>query len=209
MSSAALKRYSVADYLALERPGSTRNEYYDGEIFAMAGASESHNIIVGNLGRALGNALASGPWRVFPSDMRVVLPTGLRVYPDVSVVCEQSQFEDDHRDTLLNPMIVVEVLSPSTEAYDRGNKFKHYRSCPSLREYILVSQIAVLVEHFVRQAGTAQWLLTAYSSLDETLRLPSLDCAISIRDIYGKVELAPPAPVPTADEPDDTSRRPS
>jgi Uma2 family endonuclease len=123
--------------------------------------------------------------------MRVELPTGLHTYPDVSVVCEPPQFTDGHRDTLLNPLLVCEVLSPSTEAYDRGRKFAHYRSCPTLREYLLISQDHVLVEHFARQRESGQWVLTALDSMDAVLELPCVNCRVALRDIYAKVELAP------------------
>ena len=132
MSSAATKiRFTAQEYLALERKSETRNEYYNGEIFAMAGASREHNLIVGNLLRDIGNQLEDRPCESYPSDMRVSIEaTGLYTYPDVAVVCGEPRFQDREVDTLLNPTVIIEVLSPSTEAYDRGVKFRHYRAHP-------------------------------------------------------------------------------
>ena len=128
-------------YLTLEESAPEKNEYVDGEIFAMTCASEPHNLIVVNTVRELGNQLKKRPCKVYASDMRVkVSPTGLFTYPDVVVVCGQAQFDDSHRDTLLNPTLIVEVLSESTEAYDRGRKFEHYRKLESLAEYVLIAQ---------------------------------------------------------------------
>lgn len=203
--STALKRLSVTDYLTFERASDTKHEFFDGEVFAMAGASEPHNLIAGNLIGELRNALRQSPCRVYPSDMRVVLPTGLRTYPDVVVVCDKPQFEDDRHDTLLNPLVIFEVLSPSTELYDRTRKFAHYRTCPSLREYVLVSQDQSLVEHFARQPETGQWLLTAHDSLDADLELPALQIRIPLREVFAKVEFPAEEPLPP---PPDTSRRP-
>jgi Uma2 family endonuclease len=203
--STALKRLSVAEYLAFERPSTVKHEFFDGEIFAMAAANESHNLITGNLVGELGNQLRVGPCRVYASDMRVVLATGLRTYPDVVVVREKPQFEDDCHDTLLNPLVIFEVLSPTTELYDQTRKFAHYRTCPSLREYVLVSQDQSLVEHFARQPETGQWLLTARESLDAELELPALKIRISLREVFAKVEFPAEEPPPP---PPDTSRRP-
>jgi Uma2 family endonuclease len=204
--STALKRLSVDDYLTIERDSETKHEFFVGDLFAIAGATEPHNLVAGNLLGELRNALRRGPCRVYPSDMRVVMPTGLRAYPDVVVVCDKPQFEDDRTDTLLNPLVIFEVLSPSTELYDRTRKFAHYRTCPSLREYVLVSQDQALVEHFARQPETGQWLLTTRESLDTELELPALQIRISLREIFAKVEFPPEEPLPS---PPDTSRRPN
>lgn len=131
---------SPEDYLALERSAEFKSEYFDGQIFAMAGASESHNIITLNVGSEIRQQLKKCPCTVYVSDMRVkVGPTGLFTYPDVVVVCGQAQFDDSHLDTLLNPTLIVEVLSDSTEAYDRGRKFEHYCKLESLAEYVLIA----------------------------------------------------------------------
>ena len=190
MSSVAIKRYSPADYLALERASEFRHEFFDGELFRMSGGTIEHSQIAGNVIRALGNSLADSPCRVLTSDMRIKLPTGLYTYPDVSVVCDQPQYEDDHTDVLLNPLVVVEVLSPTTEAYDRGKKFRHYQTCPSLREYVLIAQDRSAVDHYLRQP-TGQWLLTTFESLDATMPLPSLGVGLRLSEIYSKVEFPP------------------
>lgn len=188
MSTSAVKRYTVEEYLALERASETKHEYFDGEIFDMAGASRAHNRIAANLVQQLSNALDDSPCEVYPSDMRVKLPTGLYTYPDVSIVCSEPQFEGDRQDVLLNPMVIVEVLSPSTEAYDRGRKFRNYQTIESLREYVLVSQDRMQVEHFARRPGSDQWLLTTVDDPTGTITLPAIDCALSMAEIYAKVE---------------------
>ena len=181
-------RMSVAEYLALERNSDIKHEYLDGEVYAMAGAKEGHNLITGNVVTALNVQLRHRPCRVYPSDMRVKLPTGLRTYPDVSIVCDKPQFEDDERDTLLNPEVIIEVLSPSTEKYDRGRKFQHYRTLTSLQEYILISQEAHRVERYLRQ-GDGTWVLSDIIGLDSSITLTKIDCTLQLADIYAKVDL--------------------
>jgi Uma2 family endonuclease len=180
---------SAEEYLARERSGEWKHEYHDGEVVAMVGASEAHNLIAGNAFAGLHAQLRGRPCRVYPSDLRVrVSQAGLYTYPDLTVVCGPAQFADDHRDTLLNPTVIVEVLSPSTEGYDRGRKFQQYRTLESLREYLLIAQDARHVEHFVRQ-GDHQWLLSEASAPDAVLHLPSIGCALSLADLYEKVAL--------------------
>lgn len=191
MSTAAQTHYTLAEYLAFERASETKHEFYDGEIFRMAGASEPHNLVVGNTIGALNQALRDTPCRVYPSDTRVRCPSGLRTYPDVSVVCDEPQFEDDQRDTLLNPRVIIEVLSPSTEKYDRVTKFGHYRGIDSLQEYVLVSQDRQYIEHFARQPEGEQWLWTACNEPAAVLRFPALRCEIPLEEFYVKVPLAP------------------
>jgi Uma2 family endonuclease len=174
-------------YLEIERHAETRSEFLDGEAFAMTRGSFEHNVIVGNLVGELRQQLKRRPCRVCPSDLRVHVPaTGLYTYPDVVVVCGDPQFRDEHLDTLLNPTLLVEVLSPTTEAYDRGKKFEHYRSLESLSEYLLVSQEAPRVEHYLRQDGN-RWLLTAVTGLDAVLALPTIQCELALSEIYDKV----------------------
>jgi Uma2 family endonuclease len=140
MSLQAKQRLTPEEYLARERQVDTKSEFYDGELFAKAGASRSHNLIVGNVTGELRAQLRGRPCEVYPADMRVkVSETGLYAYPDVVVVCGEPRFEDEHLDTLLNPTVIVDVLSPSTEAYDRGEKFAQYRKLASLREYVLIA----------------------------------------------------------------------
>jgi Uma2 family endonuclease len=188
MSTAATKRrFTPQEYLALERKSETRNEYHDGEIFAMSGASREHNLIAGNLIRDIGNQLEDRPCESYPSDMRVwIEATGLYTYPDVVVVCGEPQFQDREVDTLLNPTVLVEVLSPSTEAYDRGVKFRHYRCIPSLREYVLISQDRMMVERFTRQGN--DWVLSDLIDPDQILKLESIGCQIPLGRIYAKVK---------------------
>jgi Uma2 family endonuclease len=175
-------------YLEIERKAEYKSEYFDGEMFAMAGAREAHNLIVGNLFAQIHAHLRSGPCRVYSNDMRVrVSATGLYTYPDVLVACEVPQFLDEERDTLLNPTLIAEVLSPSTEAYDRGRKFGHYRSIESLAEYLLVSSERAGAELFTRRADGG-WLLTAAGDLHDTLQLSASGCRLALADLYEKVE---------------------
>jgi Uma2 family endonuclease len=179
------------EYIALERkalPDSeiVRSEYLNGEIIAMSGASFAHNLITANISARLHAHLRDSRCVVFANDMRVSIPqTVSYFYPDVGVVCEEPRFADDVFDTLLNPIVIVEVLSPSTEAYDRGEKFAHYRQLPSLKEYILVSQDKVRVEHYFRQ--TQQWVLTDFQQLEQQLPLPSIQCELPLQEIYERV----------------------
>lgn len=189
MFSQAQKRYTPEEYLALERAAQCKSEYYAGDIFAMAGASRWHNLIVTNVLRELSLQLKGQPCTTYPSDMRVkVSPTGLYTYPDVTVVCGEAQFEDNQQDTLLNPTLIVEVLSDSTEAYDRGGKFAHYRKLASLMEYVLIAQTKPHIEHYVRQPDN-RWLLSEADSLSDTVHLPSIDCRLALAEVYDKVDI--------------------
>ena len=152
----------------------------------MAGASEEHNLIVTNIVATLWIALRQRPCKVYPSDLRVKIPsTGLYTYPDASVLCDRPEFEDDAADTLLNPQVIFEVLSEFTEDYDRGTKFKHYRSITSFREYVLVSQTEILVEHSTRQ-DDGSWLLRDHHA-GGRLVLASTGCEIAVDELYLKV----------------------
>jgi Uma2 family endonuclease len=191
MSSAAVRtRYTPEQYLALERQALEKHEYHDGSIFAMAGASRRHNLIATNLCREISSRLRDRPCEVYIGEMRVcVAPTGLYTYPDVVAVCGEPRLQDAEMDTLLNPTVIVEVLSPSTEAYDRGGKFAHYRRLESLREYVLVSQDRVRVERFTRQGEGegAGWLLDEFSRPEDVLRLASIACEVPLAGISEKV----------------------
>jgi len=204
MATAAEKtRYTPEQYLTLERKAAYKSEYREGNVYAMTRANRTHNLITGNVCAEIGRELLDRPCEVYVSDMRVrITATGLYTYPDVVVACGGPQFEDREVDTLLNPTLIVEVLSDSTEAYDRGVKFKHYRRLPSLQQYVLVSQDRVLVERFTRQGD--EWLLAECSDLQDVLRLPSIACEVSLRQIYAKVEF--PAQTNCADPaaPEDT-----
>ncbi len=181
---------SPKDYLALERRAELKSEYFDGEIFAMVGASEPHNLIVINTLSEVRQQLKKRPCKTYANDMRVkVSPTGFFTYPDVVVVCGQAQFDDSQRDTLLNPILIVEVLSDSTKAYDRGRKFEHYRKLESLMEYVLIAQHRPHVESYRRQPDQ-RWVLTESDGLESRLRLDAIDCELALAEIYDKVELS-------------------
>ena len=189
MSSQAQKRYTAEKYLALERQAQYKSESCAGEIFAMAGASRWHNLIVTNVLRELSLQLKGRPCTTYPSDMRVkISPTGLYTYPDVTVVCGEAQFEDTRQDTLLNPTLIVEVLSESTEAYDRGGKFAHYRKLPTLLEYVLITPIKPHIEHYIRQPDH-RWLLEEAEGLHGTIHFPAIDCHLSLAEAYDKVDI--------------------
>jgi Uma2 family endonuclease len=189
MTSQPEPRISPEEYLALEREAEYKSEYLGGEIFAMTGASREHNLITTNIVGELRQQLKGKPCEVYPSDMRVkVQAAGLYTYPDVVVVCGDPLFEDDYVDTLLNPTLIVEVLSTSTESYDRGKKFGYYRTVESDTEYLLVAQDEYKVEQYVRQPD-GRWLLSDIRSLDGTVELLSVPCAVSLREIYDRVVL--------------------
>lgn len=176
-------------YLEIERKAEFKSEYFNGEMFAMAGAREAHNLIVANAVGELRQQFRSRPCRVYPSDMRVrVKPGGLFTYPDVIALCGEPRFIDDQRDTLLNPQVIVEVLSPSTEGYDRGRKFEHYKAIESLREYVLIASDRVHADLYSRQTD-GRWVLTSADSLEESLTLESVDAHLRLGDLYEKVEL--------------------
>jgi Uma2 family endonuclease len=194
MSTVPQRRFTPEEYLALERQAEYKSEYLDGQIYAMTGASRQHNRIVLNAGAALHGRLRGGPCEAFVNDMRVkVSPTGLYTYPDIAVVCGEARFEDRELDTLLNPAVVFEVLSDSTEKYDRGEKFVHYRRQESLAEYVLVAQSRIRVEHFQREGD--RWMLSEVNGPDSTLRLNTVGCEISLRDLYERVEFPEELPV--------------
>ncbi len=189
MPSQPKTRLTPEEYLAIERKAEYKSEYFNGEMFAMSGASERHVSIVANIMYLLVGQLRRRPCKAYASDMRVrVSPTGLYTYPDVVVVCGQPQFADDQRDTLLNPTLIVEVLSESSKDYDRGGKFEHYRSLASLNEYVLIAQDKYHVEHFVRQPDN-RWLLSETNWLEDTIHLSSIDCDLALIEVYDKVEL--------------------
>lgn len=181
----------------MERSSEQRHEYADGEIFAMAGGTREHNLTAGNIFAALHTALEERRCEVYSSDMRIkIAATGRYVYPDVAVTCERPVFEDETRDTLLNPMAIIEVLSSSTEAYDRGDKFAQYETIPSLQEYVLASQKEPRMEHF-RRLPDGTWLLRILRSGDR-LVLETIGCEIPVDRAYLKVFEAEGAARPTA-----------
>jgi Uma2 family endonuclease len=194
MSAVPKRLLTPHEYLAQERLASFKSEYYRGEVFAMAGASYPHCRVKDNMARKIGNQLEDGPCQVFTSDMRVLVSaTGLYTYPDIVVVCDKPQFEDDVFDTLLNPLGLVEVLSDSTEKYDRGDKFAQYRQIPSLKEFVLVSQDRALIERYVRQPDDS-WLLTEFADLAKTFEFSSVPVRIPLAEIYRGVEFPEQSP---------------
>jgi Uma2 family endonuclease len=191
MSAQQQQYLTEAEYLAFERASPTKHEYYRGHVYAMTGASERHNLITANVIAALHSQLRQKPCRVYPSDLRVkAQKTGLFTYPDILVVCGKPEFTDDAIDTLLNPVVIIEVLSPSTEAYDRGMKFQNYRTIETLYDYVLIAQDAPYVEHYTRQQP-GQWVLSEYVRSVDILNLPSIDCTLALADVYEHVAFTP------------------
>lgn len=187
MSSQPKARITPEEYLELERKSEIRSEYLDGEMFAMTGARRNHILITLNLSAELGTQLFDRPCEIYPTEMRTkVSPTGLYTYPDMAVVCGEPVFEDDHFDTLLNPQVIIEVLSDSTESYDRGKKFAHYRAIDSLSEYLLVSQAECRIEKFVRQKS-GDWLYSESTDPNGSIELESIACRLSLSRVYHKV----------------------
>lgn len=187
MSTAKVYKWTPEEYLAMERASVTRHELIDGEVYAMSGASFTHNVIVTNLTHRLANALEGRPCVPCSQDLRVrVHGTKNYVYPDLSIVCGKPELESKELDVLLNPTAIVEVLSKSTEDYDRGTKLQIYRQIPTVRHYVLVSQDSMAVEHHVRQAKN-QWMVHLLSEQD-SLIFADLDVRIPISDIYQRVE---------------------
>ena len=185
--------YSFENYLATERECiDEKHEYVAGEVFAMAGASYNHNLITANLVRRLGNQLDGRPCTVLTSDMRVRVATAdACAYPDIVVLCDQPVFHDSRRDVLTNATLVAEVLSPSTEGYDRGGKFAIYRGLPSLRQYVLIAQDQPAVDVFTRQPD-GRWILDAYTDPAAPIHFEPIDCTLLLREVYDKVEFETP-----------------
>ena len=189
MATAAAYAYlTQEEYLAFEREADIKHEYCNGQLYAMSGASRAHNLISGNIFGELRAQLKGRTCEVYMSEMRVLVDAARSYrYPDVVVACEAPRFQDDVFDTLLNPTVIVEVLSLSTEARDRGEKFAEYAQLVSLRDYVLVAQKAVHVEHYLRQ-GT-RWVSRECRDLEAVLQLVSINCALPLRDIYEKVKV--------------------
>jgi Uma2 family endonuclease len=188
MSALQKPTLSSADYLAIERAAATKSEFFDGEMFAMAGTTKNHARIVMNLSRELSARLKGRTCEPFATDLRVkVEANGLYTYPDLVVVCGEQRFEDDRLDTLLNPTLIVEVLSETTERYDRVKKFDLYRALPSLQEYVLVSQSEPRVEQFLRQPDGG-WNLRITTDPTDFVNLTSIECEIPFAEIYERVE---------------------
>jgi Uma2 family endonuclease len=176
-----------AEYLEFERNSDTKHEYWGGEVFAMSGASEAHNLVYGSTYALLYMQLRGKSCTAYPSDMRVkILAADLYVYPDISVVCGDKEYSDDRRDTLINPILIVEILSPSTERYDRGKKFQHYRELPSLQEYVLITQDSPRIEKYVRQEK-GLWQFSDAVGLEAAIALTSIECTLALAEVYEQV----------------------
>lgn len=190
MESQAMPLFSIEEYLEIERGAEFKSEYVDGRIVPKVGASEPHNLIVTNSVAELGTQLKGRDCRVYSNDMRVDLcEQKLFAYPDVVVVCGKPSLSDERRDNLRNPMVIIEVLSESTEGYDRGIKFIKYRRIESLKEYLLIAQDAPLIEHFVRQEND-DWLMSEALGLSASIHLGSIECVLRLIEVYDKVQFA-------------------
>ena len=180
---------STEEYLVAEREAEQKSEYFGGELVAFAGASPAHNVVVANTIATLVVQLRGRRCTVYPSDLRVHnAVTGSFTYPDLVVVCGEPAFHGHHPDTLLNPTLLIEVLSKTTEQRDRGLKAEHYRQMESVQEYLFIGQEKPHVEHY-RRYGARQWMLTEASDLNDALELPAIGCTLALRDIYDKVDL--------------------
>ena len=183
-------RITRAEYLSLERTSlDIKHEFFDGELFAMVGASRQHNRINMNLARELGIKFKADNFRceAFSNDMRVKTENSY-VYPDIIITCGDAEFEDNEFDTLINPVVIMEILSDSTELFDRTKKFFHYRKIPTLQEYILVSQHECWVEKYTRQNDI--WRYQSYEGIDQILKIESADCELPLSEIYLNVKFA-------------------
>ena len=187
MSTLAAQTYlTPAEYIDVERKAVTKSEYLNGRIVAMSGASNAHNIITMNTANQLYNQLFDRDCLVYASDMRVRVQAPVSYfYPDITVVCGEPRFEDDVFDTLLNPTVVIEVLSPSTAAYDRREKFTRYQQIASLKEYILISQSRIHLEHHLRQEK--QWRATEFQKLEDVVSVASIECELLLGHVYRRV----------------------
>jgi Uma2 family endonuclease len=193
MSTVPQRRLTEQEYLAKERLAAFRSEFYRGEMFAMAGATREHNVITGNVFFRLRSQLDAGPCEVYSTDMRVrITPTGLYTYPDVVVACGGPRFADDEQDVLLNPTVLVEVLSPSTASYDRGDKRVHYLQLDTLRELLLVEQDFPAVEHHIRQPN-GDWIERQIEDPQTRIELPSIGCVLTFAEIYARITFPPDA----------------
>ena len=182
------KRYTAEEYLELEFAAEFRSEFWNGQIVAMSGGSPEHSTIIVNISREVSLQLKGKPCQAFSNDTKVRTgPLTLFTYPDLSVVCGEPHFDADHRVILLNPTLIVEVLSPSTEAVDRGKKFDNYQRIESFTDYVLIAQDSPRIDHYSRQSET-QWLRTTVSGLESTLSLPAIGCTLALSEIYDRVE---------------------
>jgi Uma2 family endonuclease len=192
MSTQAKGRYSLEEYFELERTSEERWEYFNGEVFCMSGVSKNHGELESNLNLTFRLALRGRDCHVYPANIRVKVPAASPYrYPDLSVLCDEPVFEKiGGVDALTNPVVIVEILSPSTEAYDRGDKFTYYKSISSLREYVLVAQHRPHITHYVKEAGE-KWKYEELNELGSELALPSIDCVLALSEVYRNVTFEP------------------
>ncbi len=193
MSTQPKRFLTPEEYLAIERKTQFKSEYWNGVMYAMGGARRAHNLIAMNVGAELREQLRSKPCEAYPSDMRVRTTAGLYTYPDLTVVCGAPDFADGEFDTLVNPSLIIEILSPSTEPYDRIEKFKQYRAIDSLREYLMIASTKVMAELYRRQPD-GDWLLRVVDTLDGEITLESCGCVLRLADVYEKVEFGKAEP---------------
>lgn len=186
------RRYTPQEYLELERAAEFKSEYLGGYIYAMAGGSPEHNTVLSNTHIEVGSQLKSTGCRTYVTEQKICIPSEeLYTYPDVSIVCGEPLFHEEHRDVLTNPKVIIEVLSPSTEDYDRGRKFTRYQEIASLTDYILISQDRPRIDHCERK-GEGQWLISTYIGLDTEVHIESIGCVLRMREIYDLVEFPKP-----------------
>lgn len=186
MTAIPNKLWTVEDYLAFERDSPEKHEFIGGEVYSMSGASREHNLIVGNTFAALHTQLRGQPCESYMADMRVRIQRYNYVYPDITVVCGNAEIEHDVLDTLFNPTLIIEVLSSSTEKYDRGDKFEGYRTLASFQEYLLIAQDRPHIEHYVRQEAGI-WRFTEAQGLEAVIELPSIGATLALADVYERV----------------------
>lgn len=197
------RRYTLAEYLAFEESASSKHEFHGGEILAMSGGSPEHALIIANALRAIGNRLVGKPCRVYSSDLRIAIGAGADVqYPDGSVICGPLEYHpaDPKRRLVTNPRVIVEVLSPTTEGYDRGEKFRLYRQLPSFEEYVLISQSTPLIETFVRQSDGRFVIASTQIGLQANVTISSLQIQICLADVYAGVTFPETLPRPAFEE---------
>jgi Uma2 family endonuclease len=188
MSALPKQKWTLEEYFELETTSETKHEYFQGNIYAMSGGSLKHALIATNTSTALNVQLRKSACRVFQSDLRLQVTTlGYYTYPDILVVCGEPKFYEGRTDTVTNPVLIVEVLSPSTESYDRGKKFQYYRTLDGLQEYVVISQDAAHIERFTRQPD-GDWLLHSADGLGDSLELLSVNCTLALSDVYDKVD---------------------
>lgn len=189
MSTQKIKKLTPEEYLEIERNAEFKSEYYNGEMFALAGASYVHNRITRNISKALGLQLKGKVCEEFQSDLKIKEKiSGLFTYPDVVVIRGEPEFYDDEKDVVFNPAVIMEVLSKSTETYDRGFKFEWYRRIETLKDYFMVSQDKISIEYYTRNDDDS-WTLKEFKKINQNIEIKSIGCILELKDVYYKVDL--------------------